>query len=145
MLASRMAQKLGDLGAHALEYCLGDTSEQRRKDVLAYLVDVGIACGIYLKRAEGNSCAPGATVFVVVTKNEGNPPKLGVFASAAGASLCINSEIDRMKPFYERRFKEPDPGPEFAEDRQAWWNNEMANNVGENQAFISYRSETVED
>jgi len=144
MRASRMAQKLGDLGAQALEYCLGDTSEQRRKDVLAYLVDVGIACGIYLKRADGNSCAPGATVFVVVTENEGKP-KLGVFASAAGASLYINSEIDRMKPFYERRFKEPDPGPEFAEDRQAWWNNEMANNVGENQAFISYRSEIVED
>ena len=29
---------------------------------------------------------PGSTVFVVVTENEGNPPKLGVFASAAGAS-----------------------------------------------------------
>lgn len=145
MLASHMAQKLGDLGAHALEYCLGDTSEQRRKDVLAYLVDVGIACGIHLKRADGNTCAPGATVFVVVTENEGNPPKLGVFASTSGASSYINSEIDRMKPFYEQRFKEPDPGPEFAEDRQAWWNNEMANNVGENQAFISYRSEIVED
>jgi hypothetical protein len=88
---------------------------------------------------------PGSTVFVVVTENEGNPPKLGVFASAAGASSYINSEIDRMKPFYERRFKEPDPGPEFAEDRQVWWNNEMCNNVDKNQAFITYRSEIVED
>ena len=88
---------------------------------------------------------PGDTVFVVVTENEGNPPKLGVFASAAGACSYINFEIDRMKPFYEGSFKEPDPGPEFAEDRQAWWNNEMALNVGENQAFISYRSEIVED
>lgn len=88
---------------------------------------------------------PGDTVFVVVTENEGNPPKLGVFASVGGASAYINSEIDRMKPFYEHRFKTIDPGPTCAEDRQSWWNLEMSNNVGKNQAFISYRTEIVED
>lgn len=88
---------------------------------------------------------PGDTVFVIVTENEGNPPKLGVFASVGGAIKYINGEIDRMLPFYGHRFKKPDPGTDCTEDRQAWWNTEMAEHVTSNQSFISYRSEIVED
>lgn len=86
---------------------------------------------------------PGDTVFVVVTESDGHPPKIGVFASVKGAGDYINAEIDRFLPTYATWFTD-DPGPEFVEDRQAWWNRQMCEIPGD-QIFISFHSEIVED
>ena len=88
---------------------------------------------------------PGDTVFVVVVEREGNRPSVGVFASPKGAHAMINAAIDDALPRFQYGFVEPDPGPEDAEARQFWWNVQTGEHVVEDQMFISYSEEVIED
>lgn len=87
---------------------------------------------------------PGDLIYVIITEHGSNAPSVGVFASRTGAERYINSEIDRMKPFYRGSFAASDPGPDNVYDRLAWWSYEML--ITHNgRAFITYRAEVVED
>lgn len=84
VVSSRIAHKLSDLTLHVLEYILGDASDQRMKDIAAYLIDLGGVCGL---RVEIRNI-PGAATSSRQTRNrttdEAMVPRIEAVAQQLG-------------------------------------------------------------
>jgi hypothetical protein len=81
-------------------------------------------------------------IHVVCVACERQDPLIGLFSSREGALRYVNERIEAMNRRYEF---DGDPGPEDAVARLEWWNYHNANDVVEEQTFITYTPQAVED